>query len=50
MLMPLLVGFVMSKGAPIQIVLTIFGIFALTALVVWITRTHETAGKPLETS
>jgi putative MFS transporter len=50
MLMPIFVGLVMSKGAPIQIVLTIFGVFALGALAVWITRTHETAGKPLETN
>jgi putative MFS transporter len=50
MLMPIFVGFVMNRGAPIQIVLTIFGLFAVGALAVWITRTRETAGKPLETS
>jgi len=50
MLMPILVGFVLSKGAPIQIVLAIFGLFAVGAFAVWIMRTRETAGIPLETS
>jgi putative MFS transporter len=50
MLMPIFVGYIMSSGAPIQIVLVIFATFALLALAVWITRTHETAGKPLQTS
>jgi len=45
--MPILVGFVMNQGAPIQIVLAIFGLFALTAFAVWLTRTRETAGVQL---
>jgi len=48
MTMPILVGFVLSRGAPIQIVLAIFGLFALGAFLVWVTRTRETAGIPLE--
>ena len=50
MLMPIFVGYVMSQGAPIQIVLVIFGLFALGAFTTWVTRTRETAGKPLETA
>jgi putative MFS transporter len=50
MLMPILVGFVLNRGAPIQIVLAIFGLFALGAFFVWLTRTRETSGVPLETA
>ncbi|MEJ0022923.1 MAG: MFS transporter [Alphaproteobacteria bacterium] len=50
MLMPIFVGFVLNQGAPIEIVLVIFGLFVLGAFTVWVTRTRETAGKPLETS
>ena len=48
MLMPLFVGFILNEGAPIGIVLTAFGFSALGSLLVWRTRTQETAGKPLQ--
>jgi putative MFS transporter len=45
---PLFVGGVLSVGAPIAIVLTAFGCSALVAMTLWLTRTKETAGKPLD--
>lgn len=49
MITPVFVGFVLNKGAPIQIVFAIFGIFCLLAFLVWVFRVRETAGKPLDT-
>ena len=48
MLTPLFVGFVLNQGAPISIVFICFGLSALGALVTWLMRTSETAGKPLD--
>jgi len=49
MITPVFVGFVLNKGAPIQIVFAIFGLFCLLAFTVWVFRVRETAGKPLDT-
>jgi putative MFS transporter len=48
MLTPILVGWVLNQGASISIVFGIFGGFALLALLLWLTRTRETAGKALD--
>ncbi len=48
MITPIFVGVVLSQGAAIEIVFASFGICALLALVIWLTRTRETAGKRLE--
>ncbi len=50
MLMPIFVGFVLNKGAPIAIVFAIFGLCSLGAFAVWSTRTVETAGRSLDTA
>ncbi len=49
MMTPIFVGFVLNQGAAIEIVFGSFGVCALLALVVWLTRTRETVGRRLET-
>ena len=49
MVTPLFVGFVLERGASISIVFGSFGLCALAATALWITRTSETAGRRLET-
>lgn len=49
MVTPLFVGFVLDRGASIDIVFAGFGLCALAAGLLWVTRTRETAGLRLET-
>lgn len=48
MLTPLFVGFVLARGASVNIVFAFFGLFALIAFILWIVRTRETVGKALD--
>jgi putative MFS transporter len=48
MLMPIFVGYVLNKGAPIEIVFGMFGLCALVAFLCWVFLTRETRGKPLD--
>jgi len=45
---PIFVGFVLNRGASIGIVFAVFGLCALAACLVWLTRTRETAGLALD--
>jgi putative MFS transporter len=45
---PLFIGFVLNEGASISIVFACFGLCALAAFLIWLTRTRETAGMQLE--
>ena len=49
MITPIFVGYVLNQGAAIEIVFGTFGMCALIALIVWLTRTRETSGQRLET-
>jgi len=48
MITPIFVGFVLDRGAAIEVVYAWFGVSALIALGLWFTRTRETRGRRLE--
>jgi len=48
MFTPLLVGGILGSGGSIKIVFATFGFCALTAFLLWMTATHETARKSLD--
>ena len=48
MFTPLLVGGILASGGSIKIVFATFGLCALTALILWVTATRETARKSLD--